>query len=51
MAIGRLARGLHQPQNIPFAILLRRLDEGIVDNRRIYLENRLIVRDTVKQIG
>ena len=32
-------------------ILLRRLDEGIVDNRRIYLDNRLVVRETVKRIG
>ena len=32
-------------------ILLRRLDEGIVDNRRIYLDNRLVVRKTIKRIG
>lgn len=32
-------------------ILLRRLDEGIVDNRRIYLDNRLVVRETVKRVG
>lgn len=31
-------------------VLLRRLDEGIVDNRRIYLENKLIIRDTVKRL-
>lgn len=31
-------------------VLLRRLEDGIVDNRRIFLENKLIVRDTVKDI-
>lgn len=31
-------------------VLLRRLDEGIVDNRRIYLNNKLIIRDTVKRL-
>ena len=25
-------------------VLLRRLDDGIVDNRRIYLDNKLIIR-------
>jgi LacI family transcriptional regulator len=32
-------------------VLLRRLDEGIVDNRRIYLNNKLIIRDTVKNLN
>ena len=32
-------------------VLLRRLDEGIVDNRRVYLNNRLIVRDTVRNLN
>lgn len=31
-------------------VLLRRLEDGVVDNRRIYLENQLIVRETVKPI-
>ncbi len=31
-------------------VLLRWLDEGIVDKRRIYLHNRLIIRDTVRDI-
>ena len=31
-------------------VLLKRLEDGIVDNRRIYLENKLIVRETVKDI-
>ncbi len=31
-------------------ILLRRLDEGILDNSQIYLENKLIVRETVKNM-
>lgn len=31
-------------------VLLRQLDEGIVDKRRIYLHNRLIIRDTVRDI-
>ena len=31
-------------------VLLRRLEEGVWDNRRIYLENKLIVRETVKDI-
>lgn len=31
-------------------LMLRRLEEGIVDNSRIYLENRLIIRDTVKDL-
>ena len=31
-------------------VLLRRLDEGIIDNRRIYLNNKLIIRDTVKRL-
>ena len=32
-------------------VLLRRLDEGIVDNRRIYLNNRLIIRNTVRNLN
>ena len=32
-------------------ILLRRLEEGIIDNRRVYLENRLIIRETVKNLN
>ncbi|MDO5349406.1 MAG: LacI family DNA-binding transcriptional regulator [Lachnospiraceae bacterium] len=32
-------------------VLLRRLDEGIIDNSRIYLENKLIIRDTVKNLN
>lgn len=32
-------------------VLLRRLEEGEIDNSRIYLDNRLIVRDTVKNIS
>lgn len=32
-------------------VLLRRLDEGIIDNRRIYLNNKLIIRDTVKNLN
>lgn len=32
-------------------VLLRRLDENIVDNRRIYLENRLVIRETVKNLN
>jgi LacI family transcriptional regulator len=31
-------------------VLLRRLDEGIIDNRRIYLNNKLIIRETVRDI-
>lgn len=31
-------------------ILLRRLEDGIVDNRRVYLDNHLIIRDTVKDL-
>lgn len=31
-------------------VLLRRLEDGIIDNRRIYLDNRLIIRETVKDI-
>ena len=31
-------------------VLLRRLEEGVVDNRRVYLDNKLIIRDTVKDI-
>lgn len=31
-------------------ILLKRLNDGIVDNSRIYLENKLIVRDSVKHL-
>ena len=31
-------------------VLLRRLEDGIVDNSRIYLENKLIIRSTVKDI-
>ena len=32
-------------------VLLRRLEEGIIDNRRIYLENKLIIRETVKNLN
>ena len=31
-------------------VLLKRLEEGVQDNRRIYLENKLIIRETVKDI-
>ena len=31
-------------------VLLRRLEDGVVDNSRIYLENKLIIRNTVKDI-
>lgn len=31
-------------------VLLQRLEDGIVDNKRIYLDNQLIVRETVKDI-
>ena len=31
-------------------VLLRRLDGGIVDNRRIYLDNMLFIRDTVRNL-
>lgn len=31
-------------------VLLRRLDDGIIDNSRIYLDNRLVVRETVKDL-
>lgn len=31
-------------------VLLRRLEDGVADNRRIYLENKLVIRDTVKDI-
>lgn len=32
-------------------ILLRRLETGKEDNRRVYLDNRLIIRDTVKNLN
>lgn len=32
-------------------VLLRQLEQGIIDNRRIYLENKLIVRETVKNLN
>lgn len=32
-------------------VLLRRLEDGVVDNRRIFLDNKLIVRDTVKKLN
>ncbi|MEG0688802.1 MAG: LacI family DNA-binding transcriptional regulator [Hungatella sp.] len=31
-------------------VLLRRLEDGIIDNSRIYLDNRLIIRETVKDM-
>lgn len=31
-------------------VLLRRLEDGMIDNSRIYLENQLIIRETVKDI-
>ena len=31
-------------------VLLRQLEDGIIDHRRIYLDNKLIVRDTVKDM-
>lgn len=31
-------------------VLLRRLEDGIIDNSRIYLENKLIIRETVKDL-
>lgn len=32
-------------------ILLRRLEDGIIDNRRVYLENKLIIRETVRNLN
>lgn len=32
-------------------VLLKRLETGIIDNQRIYLENKLIVRETVKNLN
>lgn len=32
-------------------VLLRRLEEGVIDNSRIYLDNHLVVRDTVRNIA
>ena len=32
-------------------IRLRRLEDGIIDNRRVYLENKLIIRETVKKLN
>lgn len=32
-------------------ILLKRLETGVVDNRRVYLDNRLVIRDTVKNLN
>ena len=40
----------HETDNEGTKVLLRRLEEGVWDNRRIYLENKLIVRETVKDI-
>lgn len=31
-------------------VLLRRLEEGIIDNRRIYLDNKLIIRESVRNL-
>ena len=31
-------------------VLLRRIEDGVEDNRRIVLENRLIVRNTVSRL-
>lgn len=31
-------------------VLLRQLEDGIIDHRRIYLDNKLIVRETVKDM-
>lgn len=31
-------------------VLLRRLEDGVVDNRRIFLDNKLIIRDTVRDL-
>lgn len=31
-------------------VLLRRLEDGIIDNSRIYLDNKLIIRETVKKL-
>lgn len=32
-------------------VLLRRLEEGIIDNRRIYLDNKLIIRESVRNLN
>ena len=32
-------------------VLLRRLEEGIIDNRRIYLDNKLIIRESVRKLN
>lgn len=31
-------------------ILLKRLETGVIDNRRVYLDNRLVIRDTVRNL-
>lgn len=32
-------------------VLLRRLEDGVADNRRIYLDNKLIIRETVRNLN
>lgn len=32
-------------------VLLRRLEDGVVDNKRIFLENKLIIRETVRNLN
>lgn len=32
-------------------VLLRQLEDGIVDHSRIFLENKLIIRETVKKLN
>ena len=31
-------------------VLLKRIEDGIIDNSRIFLDNKLIVRDSVKDL-
>ena len=31
-------------------VMLKRLEEGVTDNRRIFLDNKLIIRDTVRDL-
>lgn len=51
MRLTTVERNMGQIAREGARVLLRQLDDGIIDNRRIYLNNKLIIRDTVRNLN
>lgn len=51
MRLTTIERSMNELAKEGTRILLRRIEEGIIDNSRIFLENKLIIRDSVKNLN